>query len=155
MAAAGSSAGPDSPTLKCKKLYHEKQVAALCAQHCLNNLVQYPTFTVGDLLEYARALDERERQLMMSHGADTTDALKYLAEDSFNVDEAGNFSQGVLQEALSTKYPSLRMDETPETIDACMKNPTQFGGFILNSSDHWYSIRRIGGHYWNLNSTMK
>lgn len=63
---------------------------------------------------------------MVSQGADTSDALKYLAEDSFNVDSAGNFSQGVLQEAFNKKYPSLRMDESPETVYACMKDPTKY-----------------------------
>jgi len=151
---AGAAKPLPSPSKDATWLYHEKQVAALCAQHCLNNLVQFPAFDVGELHDYARELDERERRLMIAEGDDTPHALRFLAEDSFNVDSAGNFSQGVLAEALKRKYKSLWLDESPATIATVMKTPTQFPAFILNSSSHWYCIRRVGGRYWNLNSFL-
>ena len=53
-------------------LYHERQVAALCGQHCLNNLMQGPHFTTGDLADIAMALDQQERKLMMEAGMTAT-----------------------------------------------------------------------------------
>lgn len=43
-------------------IYHEKQEpdSSLCAQHCLNNLVQENIWTAADLADLARQLDERE-----------------------------------------------------------------------------------------------
>jgi Ataxin-3 len=73
-------------------IYHEKQVSALCGQHCLNNLLQSPVFSPDGLAQLALRLDAQERAFMLSQGTDTPDALKFLAEDSGNVDEAGNFS---------------------------------------------------------------
>ena len=70
----------------------ERQSGALCGRHCLNNLLQGPYFTEFDLAEIAQELDARERELMLAEGADTADAIRFLAEDSINVDEAGNFS---------------------------------------------------------------
>ena len=46
-------------------IYHEKQEASLCGQHCLNNLLQGPYFTAFDLSEIALELDDREKELMM------------------------------------------------------------------------------------------
>jgi Ataxin-3 len=41
-------------------IYHERQQAALCGQHALNNLVQASVFTAGTLAEIAHELDEME-----------------------------------------------------------------------------------------------
>ena len=37
---------------------------------------------------------------MLANGAETADALRFMAEDSGNVDDSGNFSVSVLREAL-------------------------------------------------------
>ncbi len=70
----------------------ERQKAALCGQHCLNNLLQGPYFTEGELAEIAHELDSRERALMFSAGTETAEAIAYAAEESGNVDDSGNFS---------------------------------------------------------------
>ena len=73
-------------------IYHEKQSDALCGQHCLNNVLQGPYFTAFDLADVAHELDAKERDLMLASGMDTEEAIKFLAEDSGNVDGSGNFS---------------------------------------------------------------
>ena len=62
-------------------LYHERQVAALCGQHCLNNLLQGPYFTEVDLAEVAQELDRKEQALMFEQGA-TSEARAFLREGS-------------------------------------------------------------------------
>ena len=59
-------------------LYFEQQVANLCGQHCLNNLLQAAVFTEDQLASIALELDAKERQLMMSQG-NTADARAFLA----------------------------------------------------------------------------
>lgn len=52
-------------------IYHEKQEpdSSLCAQHCLNNLVQENIWTAADLADLARQLDERE---LAARGGDSS-----------------------------------------------------------------------------------
>lgn len=52
-------------------IYHEKQEpdSSLCAQHCLNNLVQEQIWTAADLADLARQLDQREQQARRGGGA--------------------------------------------------------------------------------------
>merc|ERR1712166_454468 len=42
-------------------VYHERQEAALCAMHCINNLLQSPCCTVPQLAEIAEELDNLEK----------------------------------------------------------------------------------------------
>ena len=88
-------------------VYFERQRANLCGQHCLNNLMQGQFFDVSMLGDIASGLDAEERALMMEAGADTPDALRYLAQDSQNVDDSGNFSIQVLRRALSLNAVTL------------------------------------------------
>ena len=90
-------------------IYHEKQSAALCGVHCLNNLLQGPYTNAGALAEIAHELDAQERALMMSAGVDTPDALRYAASESINVDASGNFSITVLRTALQNSH-SLQLE---------------------------------------------
>ena len=77
-------------------IYHEKQQERLCGVHCLNNLVQGPYYGPGDLGQIAREFDEKEKNMMLESGFDSRDFLKYMAEDSGNVADDGNFSVQVL-----------------------------------------------------------
>lgn len=133
-------------------VYHEKQASLLCGQHCLNNLLQSSLFTPGDLAEIAQQLDLREREYMLEAGDDTPDALKYLAQESQNVDDSGNFSIEVLKMALH----SFNIDLTPwypaKREGYSTDDPCQEIGFIVNHASHWFTIRKISGTWWNLNS---
>lgn len=61
------------------------QSGSLCGRHAINSLLQGPFVTEVDLSEIARELDDAERALMLSEGAGTADALRYMQEESFNV----------------------------------------------------------------------
>jgi ataxin-3 len=45
-------------------IYHERQEAALCGQHALNNLVQASVFSPGSLADIAHDLDQMELTFM-------------------------------------------------------------------------------------------
>ncbi|KAG5185546.1 hypothetical protein JKP88DRAFT_207785 [Tribonema minus] len=138
-------------------IYHEKQESSLCGQHCLNNLLQACIFTAPDLADIAHVLDAKERQLMLELGHSTPDALKFQAEDSGNVDEAGNFSLQVLSEALTLRY-GLRLESAGSERVAGKLSTTGYdseAGFVCNRQAHWFAVRSVGGRYWNLNSTLE
>lgn len=126
-------------------LYHERQVAALCGQHCLNNLLQGPYFTEWDLAEIAQGLDAEESALL--------DASERRNYQSANVDEAGNFSIQVLNLALQRSHDlSLEDCRRPENRNYMHRPETQHG-FVLNRSAHWYCMRKIDGTWWECNSS--
>jgi ataxin-3 len=110
------------------------------------------------LADIARELDERERVLMMEAGADTADALKYLAEDSINVDDSGNFSVTVLKEALARGH-SIGLEADNSLLVAALEDPGKHEAYFLNLGEHWFTIRRletlVGPKWFNLNSLLK
>ena len=126
-------------------IFHELQSGALCGQHCLNNLLQRHVFTEIELSEIALALDDEERRFMLEGTNDgeqmSQDALRFLAEDSSNVDSAGNFSIQVLKAALN-RSAGVDLDVWTGTNP---NDPTEANGFVVNRSDHWFTIRQIKG----------
>ncbi|CDW56402.1 Josephin domain containing protein [Trichuris trichiura] len=108
----------------------------LCAQHALNNLLQGAYFSAVDLAEIARKLDELERSVL---GTDL----------SLNVNDDGYFSVQVISEAL--KVFDLRL------VGLCDFQARNIGSltcsaFICNFENHWFTLRRINGCWFNLNS---
>eukprot|EP01097_Dermamoeba_algensis_P007700 TRINITY_DN4916_c0_g1_i1.p1 TRINITY_DN4916_c0_g1~~TRINITY_DN4916_c0_g1_i1.p1 ORF type:complete len:410 (-),score=82.22 TRINITY_DN4916_c0_g1_i1:116-1345(-) len=135
-------------------IYHENQVAGLCAVHCLNTLLQGPYFTEIDLMTVAQDLDKKEKQLMSEQGFDAPDFLKYMAEESGNVADDGNYSVQVLAEALKVWNLTCIPYTSPEAKKA-RENPLSEKAFICNQGEHWLTIRKIGESWYNLNSLLK
>eukprot|EP01112_Ceratiomyxa_fruticulosa_P022755 TRINITY_DN8445_c0_g1_i3.p1 TRINITY_DN8445_c0_g1~~TRINITY_DN8445_c0_g1_i3.p1 ORF type:complete len:270 (-),score=63.57 TRINITY_DN8445_c0_g1_i3:110-919(-) len=130
-------------------IYFEHQDGELCGMHCVNTLLQGSYFTEVDLAMLAQELDEKERQLMLEMGTETTDFLKYMAEDSGNVADSGNYSLQVLEKALS----NFQLQVTPLTSAELQGiNPIHEQAFICHLRSHWFTIRRIEGKWYNLNS---
>lgn len=121
--------------------------------------------------------DETERQLMATHGTDTNDFLKYMAEDSANVADDGFYSVQVLQKgifysnnqlfkkrcflcefntlALEVWNVSLIRSSLPEARPL-MNNVTDQLAFVANQGEHWLTIRKFeNGEFWNLNSLLE
>ncbi|KAF8796909.1 Ataxin-3 like protein [Argiope bruennichi] len=59
-------------------IFHEKQEGSLCAQHCLNALLQAPYFTAVELATLARQIDEEERSQMAEGGVQSEDYRKFI-----------------------------------------------------------------------------
>ena len=108
---------------------------------------------MDDLANIAQELDAQERAQMFSLGTETADAIRYAAEESGNVDDAGNFSVQVLGQAIERSHslelsyidPSKREGVLQDGVD------TQ-EAFVCNQAAHWLTIRRIADTWWNLNS---
>ncbi|KAL6078966.1 ubiquitinyl hydrolase 1 [Balamuthia mandrillaris] len=135
------------------RLYHEKQVAGLCAVHALNTLLQGNIFTEIDLMQIANEFDRNERALMMEMGTESTDFLKYMAEDSGNVADDGNYSVQVIQKALEVWNLKCVPLASPEMV-ASRQNPLIEQAFICNLASHWLTIRNVEGDWYNFNSLL-
>ncbi|KAJ8866382.1 hypothetical protein PR048_032225 [Dryococelus australis] len=59
-------------------IFHEKQEGSLCAQHCLNALLQGSYFTPVDLAELAQQMDDEERSRMAECGVDSEEYRRFL-----------------------------------------------------------------------------
>jgi len=134
-------------------VYHERQASALCGVHCINALFQQPTFTELDLAKIAHDLDEKERMVMMESGNDSADFLKFMAEESVNVGDDGNFSIQVLMKALHAKNLDCK-PVTSTNFDSVFSSLHFQDAFILNRGAHWFTVRKIEGEWYNLNSVL-
>lgn len=127
-------------------VYHELQDSRLCGQHCLNNLLQDDFFSAVNLAEVAQELDAQERSIL---GGST-----FSFAPSSNVDESGNFSIQVLRLALQ-RYNGVDLVPWHFKSEGADSDPLAQQGFVVNRSDHWFTIRKIKSNWWNLNSTLE
>ena len=139
--------GPGNPTI-----YHEKQQSACCGRHALNNLLGGYRFSDPALAEIALTLYEEEKALHAStpEGVHSMEYSAFVAGDNPYVDNAGNFSIEVLERALAAHGASLSRDKA--VVEAALASPERYQAYLLNRANHWYSIRRVGGHWVDLNS---
>lgn len=136
--------------------FWEKQGAdKLCAVHCINTLLQGPYFTEVALAKIAQDLDAAEMKIMQEAGTNTPEYQEFLARGSLNVDADGNFSVGVIEEALKG-WGGLRLlnMEHPEVSASVKSKPESEVGYICNSHAraHWFTIRKVRSRWFDLDS---
>jgi len=128
-------------------IYHEKQIGALCAVHAMNNLVQARLFDEVTLADVARQLDRQEAALL---GGEVGGVLAgELSGESANVRGDGFFSVQVIVTALQRAGLACS-----QLGGASARGPDE-RGFIFNRREHWFALRRVGRHWFDLNSTER
>lgn len=136
-------------------IFHEKQEGSLCAQHCLNALLQGAYFTPVDLSTLAQRLDEEERICMAECGEESEEYQRFLQQGSGNMDDSGYFSIQVISSALEVWGLELvPYSSTDSRVQIALTDPTTMQAFICNHKDHWFTIRRLGNQWFNLNSLL-
>jgi len=129
------------PPFPRKVVYFEKQSNdRLCGLHCLNNLLQGPYLDFVTLSEIGVELDKIEGQLTG-------------VKSQNNVDDSGNYNVQVLEKALNMYGANLKLLKKRQAINYVEQGNTTVEALIFNSSTHWFSIRKINGIWFNLNST--
>jgi ataxin-3 len=112
--------------------------------HALNNLLQGPLLNEVALAEVAHSLDAQERIALQGSG---------LELESGNVRADGFFSVQVITLALQ----QLGLQSTPigaESMRGVAAAPERESAFIFNRSEHWFAVRKLGGTFFDLNSTQ-
>ncbi|XP_045187483.2 ataxin-3-like isoform X2 [Mercenaria mercenaria] len=131
------------------------QEGSLCAQHCLNALLQGPYFSAVDLADIARQLDETERQQMAEAGTETEGYQHFIKQPSNNYDDSGFFSVQVIDKALRVMGLELVSYTSQRPIaQQARTNPMQMKSYICNFGEHWLTVRKIGNQWFNLNSLL-
>lgn len=136
-------------------IFHEKQEGFLCAQHCLNALLQGPYYNAVDLASLGHQMDEEERIRMAESGVDSEDYKLFLEQPSGNMDDSGYFSVQVISSALKVWGLELIPYNSTESAAIMAQNdPLQMKAYICNYKGHWFTIRKIGKQWFNLNSVL-
>ncbi|XP_071057429.1 ataxin-3-like [Onthophagus taurus] len=98
-------------------------------------------------------MDEAERLRMAECGEESEEYKKFLAQPSGNMDDSGYFSVQVISAALEVwgleLVPYSSSDERVKQSE-----PDKMRAFICNYKDHWFTVRRIGIQWFNLNSLL-
>ncbi|XP_054277446.1 uncharacterized protein LOC128996269 isoform X2 [Macrosteles quadrilineatus] len=145
----------ENEELEINMVFHEKQDGNLCAQHCLNALLQKSHFNAVDLAELAMEMDYAEKQTLVEAGINTKEFQSFISQPSQNMDDSGFFSVQVIGCALALwgleMVPFSSND--PRAI-AARQNLNTVRAFICHSHAHWFTIRRVGSRWYNLNSTL-
>ena len=124
-----------------KVVYFEKQSNdRLCGLHTLNNLLQAPYLDIVTLSEIGIELNKMESELTG-------------VSSSNNVGDDGNYNVQVLQKALNMFNADLKLLKKRQAISYVEGGNNNVEALIFNSSSHWFSIRKINGIWFNLNST--
>lgn len=138
-----------------ENIFHEKQDARLCAQHCLNASLQGSYFTAVDLSKLAQDLDDAERNQMSANGLDSVEYRNFISQPSGNMDDTGYFSIQVISRALETfGLELIPLNSTDERAQRARNDPTTVQAFIFNMESHWFCVRRFHTHWFNLNSLL-
>ena len=135
-----------------EKIFHEKQEGALCAQHCLNSLLQGSYFNAVALAEIAQQLDDIEREHMAMGNVNSPEYLAFLQQPSSNFDDSGYFSIQVILKALDLWALQI-VQYNSQAASEIRRNPLGESAYICNQSNHWLTIRKFGKQWFNLNST--
>lgn len=104
-----------------------QQEGCLCAQHCLNALLQGSYFTPVDLASLGQRMDDEERMRMAECGEESDEYQKFIKQPSGNMDDSGFFSVQVISSALevwglelvpyfSSDPKAIQARESPEWV---------------------------------------
>ncbi|XP_034255928.1 ataxin-3-like isoform X2 [Thrips palmi] len=136
-------------------IFHEKQEGYLCAQHCLNALLQGPYFSAVDLATLGQQMDEQERERMAENGVDSEEYRNFIQQPSGNMDDSGYFSVQVIASALNVwNLELVPYNSTEPRAVTAQTSPHDMQAYICNYHDHWFTIRRLGRQWFNLNSML-
>lgn len=132
-----------------------QQEGSLCAQHCLNALLQGPYFTPVELGSLAQKMDDEERLRMAECGEESEEYQRFLQQPSGNMDDSGYFSVQVISSALQVWGLELvPYTSTEQRAREACNMPNKMTAFICNYKDHWFTIRKLGSQWFNLNSLL-
>ncbi|XP_054758110.1 ataxin-3-like isoform X1 [Lytechinus pictus] len=134
-------------------IFHEKQEGSLCAQHCLNSLLQGSYFSAVDLATIAQELDDVEGAHMAEGGVDSVEYLRFQEQPSSNMDDSGFFSVQVISKALSV-WGLVSIPIGSSEAGSASVFPERECAFICNFREHWLTIRKLGDQWFNLNSLL-
>merc|ERR550532_2708870 len=106
--------------------------------------------------ELAAELDTMERRRMAEMGEDSAEYRAFIAQPSANMDDSGFFSVQVISRALSVwSLDLLPLNSSNPEAARAKNSPIAANAYICNFREHWFTIRRLGSQWFNLNSLLE
>lgn len=100
-------------------------------------------------------MDDEERLRMAECGEESEEYQRFLQQPSGNMDDSGYFSVQVISSALEVWGLELvPYTSTEQRARDANSKPFTMQAFICNYKDHWFTIRRLGNQWFNLNSLL-
>ncbi|ERE73421.1 ataxin-3-like protein [Cricetulus griseus] len=109
-------------------------------------------FSPVELSSIAHQLDEEER-MRMAEGGVTSEDYRTFLQPSGNMDDSGFFSIQVISNALKVWGLELILFNSPE-YQRLRIDPINERSFICNYKEHWFTVRKLGKQWFNLNSLL-
>jgi ataxin-3 len=109
------------------------------------------------LATIAGHLDEEERRRMAggTAGENSEEYRRFIAQPSANMDDTGFFSVQVIANAIGVWGLEIISYNSSDTrSNSARGNPTSQSAFICNYREHWFTIRKLGNQWFNLNSLL-
>lgn len=108
-----------------------------------------------ELGSLAQQMDDEERLRMAECGEESEEYQRFLQQPSGNMDDSGYFSVQVISSALKVWGLELvPYTSTEERAKEACNTPNKMQAFICNYKDHWFTIRKLGHQWFNLNSLL-
>lgn len=93
---------------------------------------------------------------MAECGEESEEYQRFIKQPSGNMDDSGYFSVQVISSALEVWGLELvPFSSTDERVKHVFSDPCGMQAFICNYRDHWFTIRKLGAQWFNLNSLLK
>lgn len=106
-----------------------------------------------ELSSIAMQLDEQERMRMAEGGLSSAEYRTFMQQPSGNMDDSGFFSIQVISDALRVWGLELILFNSPE-YQILGIDPINEQAFICNYKEHWFTVRKLGKQWFNLNSLL-
>ncbi|XP_069853814.1 ataxin-3 isoform X4 [Dipodomys merriami] len=90
---------------------------------------------------------------MAEGGVTSEDYRSFLQQPSGNMDDSGFFSIQVISNALKVWGLELILFNSPE-YQRLRIDPINERSFICNYKEHWFTVRKLGKQWFNLNSLL-
>lgn len=140
--------------------YHERQSTMKCAIHAVNNMLQEPVYTKESFDQIAKDLFHEEK---------ASKASEIYINPYKNIFGLGNYDVSVIEMAFLRRKLVLKWwDMRKDFVDFDFEKDTLMG-FLINyrgekgffsdlfkliQPNHWYSIRKIGGVFYDVDSKL-
>jgi len=97
-----------------------------------------------------------ERVRMGEMGEDSPEYQRFIQQPSSNMDDSGFFSVQVISRALSVWGLELvPLNSTNPAAVRAKASAISATAYICNYREHWFTIRRLGSQWFNLNSLLE
>lgn len=92
---------------------------------------------------------------MAESGIESEEYRSFLEQPSGNMDDSGYFSVQVISSALKVwGLELIPYNSTEPTALMAQNNPSDMNAYICNYKGHWFTIRKLGKQWFNLNSML-